>query len=985
MPPISTVKSSAMFDDSSELPIRQRGLFLHDHFFQDSREHFQHAMDKVLHDWDEDRELTDRHRSKLTDWDEDIFSDRLKRYRTLRKDHKKTDSQAITEINEKHQFKIILDVREFMQGCLKTSVVGDQELLVEGSIEETTSGVQGKKTFEKKFKIPSEAIISETTSTLSSDGILTIISPKKVIERERKEYKNEASSNCQMRRNNKEAKNQRHSIFSDNFEDEFLPVSRRGNFFSDSSFKDAHQDYNRAVTDVLKRWNENSEDEHLSYRNLRSRALKEENQAITETEDHQIYKIVIDVHDFANDGEVSVKVVNDQYLEVEGCLDQDVETNKCKKTFKRKFTLPRNTDIKNISSLLSSDGVLTITAPKKKEQINVKETIIPVNLEKCLNKESLNKTELETNTSSLNKQNKTQDDAAKECTAEMKCNAESKLTEEIEKNTNNGDIIPVTVDGNDDNTKHQDIKCAQTNASTESGSNQVNIINMKMKGIEKENVSEASSSDKETTSEKCEENNSEKVSGNEYTIPVKIDVDEEVLKNDSNKKREINVEEKKHKQGPGLVSYEANINNEQDKTTLNKVPIVRRGPFFIDSFFDESHKQFEKAVQNVLQKSGFTSRKNDLEFYRSLRQRSNNEQNQANGCTEDDTSFKIVVDLQDFKSGDIKVKIHNAKELTVEGEQNEKQSYTLFKRQFCRKFIFPSHINSEAVTSAVSEEGVLTINAPKKIKENCEEAKSEESVKSILISHDSNNGLNSSNEKSCKSEERDASHSISDNQNNESINSIDKSKNNDAENAKALPITRRGSFFTDPFFKDTQMEFKNTIKDFIGKSGFISKDDDFGFYRSLLERSTTKDKQAEIITESDNIYQIVLDIQGFSAEEIQTKFLSSTDLVIEATTEKKEEGSSSTRNFRRCFVLPNSVDVDAVTTSLSSDGILTISAPKKILEEKKEDGSCSKEGRKHICLNNGWEDEKTHQSSSERDGVRSKTFSKSKSSYHHIT
>lgn len=77
-----------------------------------------------------------------------------------------------------------------------------------------------------------------------------------------------------------------------------------------------------------------------------------------------IYQIVIDVHDFVTDGEVNVKVVNDKYLEVEGCIDKKEEKNISKNNFKRRFTLPKNIDIQSISSLLSSDGVLTITSPK---------------------------------------------------------------------------------------------------------------------------------------------------------------------------------------------------------------------------------------------------------------------------------------------------------------------------------------------------------------------------------------------------------------------------------------------------------------------------------------------------------------------------------------------------------------------------------------------------------------------------------------------
>ena len=51
-------------------------------------------------------------------------------------------------------------------------------------------------------------------------------------------------------------------------------------------------------------------------------------------------------------------------------------------------------------------------------------------------------------------------------------------------------------------------------------------------------------------------------------------------------------------------------------------------------------------------------------------------------------------------------------------------------------------------------------------------------------------------------------------------------------------------------------------------------------------------------------------------------------LVVEAQTSCEEGTSSSSRSFRRVFSLPSSVDVTSVNSALSSDGVLTIVAPK---------------------------------------------------------
>lgn len=68
-------------------------------------------------------------------------------------------------------------------------------------------------------------------------------------------------------------------------------------------------------------------------------------------------QIVLDVHDFMN-GEMKVKVVGERELAVEGRLDDN-------RSFKRCFSLPQNTDMEAITSVMSADGILTITAPRK--------------------------------------------------------------------------------------------------------------------------------------------------------------------------------------------------------------------------------------------------------------------------------------------------------------------------------------------------------------------------------------------------------------------------------------------------------------------------------------------------------------------------------------------------------------------------------------------------------------------------------------------
>ena len=78
-------------------------------------------------------------------------------------------------------------------------------------------------------------------------------------------------------------------------------------------------------------------------------------------------------------------------------------------------------------------------------------------------------------------------------------------------------------------------------------------------------------------------------------------------------------------------------------------------------------------------------------------------------------SLQVVVDVQDFmKGGNVTVRSVQDRELVVEGDVERQQGGEHYKKQFHRRFVLPSNIYSESVSSVVSADGVLTITAPKK-------------------------------------------------------------------------------------------------------------------------------------------------------------------------------------------------------------------------------------------------------------------------------
>ncbi|XP_043252839.1 protein lethal(2)essential for life-like [Colletes gigas] len=83
------------------------------------------------------------------------------------------------------------------------------------------------------------------------------------------------------------------------------------------------------------------------------------------------------------------------------------------------------------------------------------------------------------------------------------------------------------------------------------------------------------------------------------------------------------------------------------------------------------------------------------------------------------------------------------------------------------------------------------------------------------------------------------------------------------------------------------------------------------------------------IDSKDN-FQVILDVQQFSPEEITVKTVDNNVIVEAKHEERQDEHGFVSRRFVRRYILPPSYDVINITSSLSSDGVLTITAPKKV-------------------------------------------------------
>lgn len=84
-------------------------------------------------------------------------------------------------------------------------------------------------------------------------------------------------------------------------------------------------------------------------------------------------------------------------------------------------------------------------------------------------------------------------------------------------------------------------------------------------------------------------------------------------------------------------------------------------------------------------------------------------------------------------------------------------------------------------------------------------------------------------------------------------------------------------------------------------------------------------------------FQACVDVHHFQPNEITVKAVDNT-VVIEGKHEERDDGHGSVeRHFIRKYVLPKEYDINAVHSSLSSDGVLTVKAPKPVSPESKSE------------------------------------------------
>ncbi|XP_068209021.1 dentin sialophosphoprotein-like [Palaemon carinicauda] len=750
------------------IPIATRGLFYNDSFFADARRNFDQAVKEVVDHW-----------GQRSGDENDLDS-----YRKIREVDAKDTNQAISVSQDDTHHKVVLDVRDFMNGDVKVKVLDENELVVEGRVEREEGNSISKKSFSRRFTFPGLVKADAISSAMSSDGVLTVSVPKnnqrdisqKKVNFQLQNINEEATSSSS---NDTAKKEFLKSNRSKDTTDILLPISEKGSFFDDSFFDTARRDFEKSVEEVLNKFGRTSahdaRDNMATYRSLRKENLQQENQAVSLTEDDAFHKVVLDVKDFTS-GDVSVKVIDEKVLKVEGKVEEKIEGKSSHKSFQRLFTFPGPVKTEAITSAMSSDGILTIKVPKEKTQRKM-----------------------------------------------LSANSSSSLSSNLQANS-------------------QDIKL-------------------------------------------------------------------------TNKEREESISNKTMK----------------DYADSSFLPVFEKGLFFHDDHFASVRQQFEKAVEEIMEKHGETlSRTHDMTSYRSLREKDTREENQAISVSEDSESHKVVMDVHDFNTEDLKIKVIDENELVIEGKVEKKDGGSVSTKSFRRSFVFPGLVNSEAVSSTKSSDGVLIITIPKK-QQDIKLSATPQSLDRETVS----SGNTSQSLSNHASAHVSSIHSSKQSSSFQSTSENSQKGHLQGHMTEGLDMTdslfSRDMFTShDDFFAKARRDFEDAASIVFNHSPEMTLLQERNPFKDSQELNLLQDERTLSLVEDDHSLKVKIDVRDFVGGDLQVKALEQNEILVEGTKEVKgEDGRSSSKSFSRQVKLPATIKVDAITSLLSKDGELVVTAPKE--------------------------------------------------------
>ena len=231
--------------------------------------------------------------------------------------------------------------------------------------------------------------------------------------------------------------------------------------------------------------------------------------------------------------------------------------------------------------------------------------------------------------------------------------------------------------------------------------------------------------------------------------------------------------------------------------------------------------------------------------------------------------FEVEMAVNGFEPEELQIQVkEGGKLLTVSAthEENAKDGTKMVSKQFSRSFNLPDDCNLEKMQSKLSQNGILKIVAPK-IQPAIENRTEPTAAKSGMIpEHKRSIGDGSrSGQTSRKTSSSTAFESM-------------------------MPELRASPFNTLP-----------------------------------MQDQTIPDR----FSECEDSFDVSVDVHGFQPEDLQVQVNQDGTLTLTARHEEKGEGRSVIKQFSRSFNFPPSCKLEEVSSALSKDGILKITAPKR--------------------------------------------------------
>uniref|UniRef100_A0A224XLC9 Putative small heat shock protein n=1 Tax=Panstrongylus lignarius TaxID=156445 RepID=A0A224XLC9_9HEMI len=94
------------------------------------------------------------------------------------------------------------------------------------------------------------------------------------------------------------------------------------------------------------------------------------------------------------------------------------------------------------------------------------------------------------------------------------------------------------------------------------------------------------------------------------------------------------------------------------------------------------------------------------------------------------------------------------------------------------------------------------------------------------------------------------------------------------------------------------------------------------------------DSGVSTVETDKNEFRVNLDVQQFKPEELKVKVVDDCIVVEGKHNERSDQHGFISRQFTRRYNIPENVDKTALVSNLSSDGVLTLKAPKIAMPEK---------------------------------------------------